>query len=307
MRNRTMHDHDYELIGALAEGALPPDEAQRAESEIASCDECRADLTAQRAALRAMAELPPPGLTALESARMRKSVTESVGIADAPTEERRRFVPWAGVATAAAVLIAIVIAAPLVNLLSTGDDDVADVGAAETTIAEAEATQPLADADTQESDSPTEAAAEAPQLPATEEAAEEDLAAAAGADEAGGGLLELGPVTLEDLEALRDTFPEQAGLGDVLELRDVSLDEARFLEFGSVVPSPGGGEARADGACAPAISATVPGASLLVSTATAGFEGSSVLIVAVFTSEVGPPLILAIDESECVVLATVGS
>lgn len=302
-----MHDHDYELIGALAAGALPPDEAQSAESEIASCDECRTDLAAQRAALTALAESPRPGLTALESARMRKSVAASVGISEAPTKERRRFVPWAGVATAAAVLVAIVIAAPLVNLLSTGDDDVVNFGAAQTTIAEAEATEPLADADAQGTDVPTEAAAEAPLLPATEEAAEDDLAPAAGANEAGGGLLALGAVTLEDLEALRDTFPEQAGFGDSLELRDVSLDEARFLEFGSVVPTPDGGEARATGACSPTISAAVPGASLIVSTATAEFDGSPVLLIAVFTSEVGPPLILAIDVSECAILATVGS
>lgn len=301
-----MHDHDYELIGALAEGALPPDEAQRAESDIAMCDECRTDLAAQRVALAAMAESPRPGLTALESARMRKSVAESVGIADVPVEERRRFVPWAGIAIAAAVLVAIVIAAPLVNLLSTGDDDdVADIAAAQTTIAEAEATEPLADTDTQGIDAPTEAAAESPPLPATEEATEDDEALAGGADGAGGGLLALGPITLEDLEALRDTFPEQAGPGNGLELRDVSLDEARFLEFGRVLPSPGGEDA--PDLCSPAISAAVPGASLIISTATAEFEGSPVLVVAVFTAEVGPPLILVVDDSDCVIVATVGS
>jgi hypothetical protein len=303
-----MHDHDYELIGALAEGALPPDEAQRAETDIATCDECRTDLAAQRVALAAMAESPRPGLTALESARMRKSVAELVGIADAPVEERRRFVPWAGIAIAAAVLVAIVIAAPLVNLLSTGDDDdVSDIAAAQTTIAEAETPEPLADTDTQGSDAPTEAAAESPQLPATEEAAEDDEALAAGADGAGGGLLALGPVTLEDLEALRDTFPEQAGPGNGLELRDVSLDEARFLEFGSVLPSPGGGDAVTPDRCGPAISAAVPGASLIISTATAEFGGSPVLVVAVFTFEVGPPLILVVDDSDCFIVATVGS
>lgn len=303
-----MHDHDNELIGALAEGALSADDAQRAESEIAACDECRTDLAAQRAALAAMAESPRPGLTALESARMRRSVAESVGIADASVKERRRFVPWAGVATAAAVLVAIVIAAPLVNLLSTGDDDDAtDIAAVQTTIAELEATQPPADGDALDTDAPSEAAAEAPQLPATEEAAEDDLAPAAGTDQAAGGLPSLGPINLEDLETFRDAFPEQAGLGNGLELRDVSLDEARLLEFGSLLASPDVGEPRAADACLPEIAAAVPGASLVVSTATAEFQGTPVLVTAVFTSEIGPPLILAVDEGECVVLATVGS
>ena len=183
--------------------------------------------------------------------------------------------------------------------------------AAETTITEAEETpEPLADADAQDAlRRQLRLPPRRPNFLPQRKQPKRTWHSAAGADEAGGGLLELGPVTLEDLEALRDTFPEQAGLGNGLELRDVSRSmRLVFLEFGSVVPSPGGGEAvTPNGACGPAISAAVPGASLIVSTATAGFEGNPVLIVAVFTSEVGPPLILAIDESECLVLATVGS
>lgn len=308
-----MHDHDHELIGDLADGALGPEEAQRAEVEIAACDECRADLAAQQAALAALAEAPRPGLTALESAQLRRSVAEAAGLASETSQQRRRFLPWAGVATAAAVLVAIVIAAPLVDSLSTGsDDDAADIAAAETTLAKAGAGEPLAESDAAaDAEGPTEAASEStetavedPQAPEPEEAAGEDLAQAA--DEAAGGLLVLGTVTLEDLEALRDTFPEQAGLAGGLEFRAVGPDEAPFLEFGRVTPSPGTAGSLTTDTCSSEILAAIPNATLVVATATAEFEGSPVLIVAVFNPEVAPPRIVIVNETGCRIVATVG-
>jgi len=131
-----MHQHDQELIMALAEGGLDADAAATARAEVASCPECSRDLELQRIALQGLEGLPRAHMTELESTRLRRSLREELGIArDARvTPAKRRRMPMAAFATAAAVLLAVVVAAPTLNLIGGGDD-----GADATIVADATA------------------------------------------------------------------------------------------------------------------------------------------------------------------------
>ena len=50
-----MHEHDIDLIMALAEGTLDAQQAAAAEAALAACTQCTTDLAAQRLALDALA------------------------------------------------------------------------------------------------------------------------------------------------------------------------------------------------------------------------------------------------------------
>ena len=133
-----MHQHDQDLIMALAEGILDEGAAASARAEIMSCPECAADLELQDFALAALNDMPDAALTEFESARLRRDLRNELGVFKEevrfePTKQRRRF-PFAALGTAAAVLIAVVAVAPRLNLVTGGD---ADTVALETTAAPA--------------------------------------------------------------------------------------------------------------------------------------------------------------------------
>jgi hypothetical protein len=113
---------------ALAEGTLDASDVPAAEASIAACDECSRDLELQWQALALLGATPRVGMTELESARMRRSLTDQLGLAAATgavavaTVRRRRF-GWTGALSAAAVLLIVVLAAPTLNLLGGGGDD----------------------------------------------------------------------------------------------------------------------------------------------------------------------------------------
>lgn len=145
-----MHNHDYELIMALAEGTLDPSAAAAARAKIESCQECAEDLAFQLEGLQALQELPVAALTELESARLHRNLRQELGIAKPPETQSaaRRRVPLAALATAAAVLTAVVVVGPGLNLIG-GDDashsDLAEIGAAATTTAPAITAAPAGD------------------------------------------------------------------------------------------------------------------------------------------------------------------
>lgn len=127
---------DEELIAALAEGRLPPDEAAAAEARIAADPAASAELDAQRIALAALAAATPPMLDDLERRRLRASVAAQLDVVlPAAAPSRRRFTfNWAAIATAAAVLVGVVLVAPLLSLLNTsGGDDTLSQAQAPTT------------------------------------------------------------------------------------------------------------------------------------------------------------------------------
>ena len=120
------HHHDPEVIAAAAEGRLRD---AAAVAGIAACSECAAELAAQEAALSALGSYPSYELTELEAARIRRAVRSELGIRETvafePTPRRSR-VPLAALGTAAAVLAAVVIAGPALDLIGGGASDGAD-------------------------------------------------------------------------------------------------------------------------------------------------------------------------------------
>jgi hypothetical protein len=118
-----MHNHDYELIMALAEGSLDPAAEASARAEIEVCPECAQDLELQVVGFEALQALPPAGLTELEAARLHRDLRRDLGITrqEARQPAARSRLPLAALGTAAAVLVAVVLVGPGLNLIGGGD------------------------------------------------------------------------------------------------------------------------------------------------------------------------------------------
>jgi len=135
----TMHQHDTDLIMALAAGELGERAELEAEATIAACPDCRRDLELQRAALVAIAAAPRVYLTARESANLHAAIArESGAAARRPARSSvlvRRLTFAFGTA---AVLVGLVFAGT--GLLRGGDDaDSGDIAA----LRDAAATAPV--------------------------------------------------------------------------------------------------------------------------------------------------------------------
>ncbi len=123
-----MHDHDIDLIMALAEGTLDASDAAAAEASFAACDECSRDLELQRQAMALLSATPRVGMTEMEATRLRRSLRDELGLTAATeaavvsTIRKRRF-GWTGALSAAAVLLIVVLAAPTLNLLGGSSDE----------------------------------------------------------------------------------------------------------------------------------------------------------------------------------------
>ena len=124
----SFHDHDPDRIMSLAEGRFSGDEGEL-RRELQECPECAADLAAHEMALAALGELrgrPDVELTELEAARLRRHLEEELGHRRTPQpvavqRAERRF-NWAPVFSVAAVLLALLLVAPALNLLGGSDD-----------------------------------------------------------------------------------------------------------------------------------------------------------------------------------------
>lgn len=142
-----MHNHDYELVMALAEGSLEPAAAASARAEIEACPECAADLELQVEGLRALQALPAAELTELEAARLQRSLREELGLRrpEARRPAPRRRLPLAALGTAAAVLVAVLAVGPGLNLIGGSDSsDTAEFSAATTAAAATTTAAPAA-------------------------------------------------------------------------------------------------------------------------------------------------------------------
>jgi hypothetical protein len=136
-----MADHfDFELIMALAEGTLDPDEAQAAEAGLD--DEAREELAIQRMAIAALAEMPEPAMSATERTTIRDAVRAELHVAPAPARTAPsapvrpwyvRFMPALGAAAALLVVAGV----GLSGLFPTGGDDAATSDAEDAVAAEA--------------------------------------------------------------------------------------------------------------------------------------------------------------------------
>ncbi|MCJ7754793.1 MAG: hypothetical protein MUP13_09530, partial [Thermoanaerobaculales bacterium] len=120
-----MHEHDFELIAAIAEGKLSPAEQAAAEAILASCQDCRSDLELQREALVILRATQPVTMTNLERATIHRNVLAAVRPAT-PTSVSKPSAPWfqrlmPAMATAAALLVVVGVGSILVN--GAGDTD----------------------------------------------------------------------------------------------------------------------------------------------------------------------------------------
>jgi len=130
-----MHRHDQDLIMALAEGTISGTAADEARHEIESCQQCRLDLEMQVGARSWLAEARPVEMTEIETARLRRNLDvelahERSPAAVTPSKSSQRWakLQWGPIVSVAAVLIAVVLVAPQLDLLG-GSDDSADVAA----------------------------------------------------------------------------------------------------------------------------------------------------------------------------------
>ena len=130
------HNHDFELIAAIAEGEMSPAEQEAAEASLATCATCQTDLELQREALAVLWDSPPVTMTDLERATLHRNVSRATTLV-VPSRASRPTAPWfqrlmPAMAAAAALLVVVGVGSVLVN----GADD-ADT-ALETTVAATE-------------------------------------------------------------------------------------------------------------------------------------------------------------------------
>jgi len=289
-----MHNHDLDLIAALAEGRLDDEEARLAEESLAGCSECLADLAAQRTSLAATVTAQRPGLSMAESSDLRRQVGAALGLSkQVDTAPQRR--PWMGLATAAAVVVALVAVAPLVNLLSTDSDD---SSATATTIPDK-----LQSAEIPAAGSAATTASPATEAPTTEAAAQ---APSVQEDGAGVGALERDALPqsrlnfgeVEELERFLSSVTE--GIDDQALTRALTLDEMSYYVEQYT-------------ASTEEVSVTCPRdevvdldgtTSSVITIGTADFAGTEFLVLLVTLAD-ETQVVLAVDAATCEVLAQV--
>lgn len=222
------HEHDRDRIMALAEGSLDATEARAAQSEMAACEECLAELGLQKAALELLRTAPAVAMTDMEAARFRRDLDTALGhertATAAANPPRWRQLNWVPIFSVAALLVALVLIAPALDLLGGGgDDSAADV----VTLGDDEASD-----DAGASEAPPAAALEERSLAAADEPTEGDDGAAfatptsttaAAEDTAAGDAASID----DELMALREAL---------LEVPDLDAPDVVALAYGIAPP-----------------------------------------------------------------------
>jgi hypothetical protein len=121
------HEHDFDLITAIAEGSLSPDDEAAAEASLTACGSCRIDLELQREALAALQSAPVLAMTDFERAILHREV--AAAIAPPSRTPSRKPAPWfqrlvPAMAAAAALLVVIGVGSVLIGN-DAGDFDAA--------------------------------------------------------------------------------------------------------------------------------------------------------------------------------------
>ncbi|MDH3259398.1 MAG: hypothetical protein OEM81_00575 [Acidimicrobiia bacterium] len=232
-----MHEHDFELIAAIAEGGLSPDEQAVAEASLASCEACSTDLQLQREALEALRGAAPVVMTDLERAGLHRSVAAQFAPA---VVKPKPAVPWfqrlmPAMAAAAALLVVVGVGSVLIDGGGSADS------AAETT--------PVA------GESLRTAAEEA--LPEVSGGAEFDASTGAPTSTmaalapTASGIREYGSISVADLAEIAgrlDAFEEEDGantysandleslqLDSVMVCAEIALDEGQITVIGRAI------------------------------------------------------------------------
>lgn len=212
----TEHSFDLELIMAIAEGTIPPDEAATAERALD--EQGRTELASQRKAIAALSEAPAPALSDAERLAMRAAVRSAINLDAAPAKVRApaqtnpwyfRFLP---VAAGLAVAIAVVgIGITTIGGIGFGAADETsesfeNVGAELAEGDSRDGAARLAGVDETAEDSIESGGADSAAAPATE-AADQNYAATTAAATEGAQVFEfsvaLDPIDSRDLEQIR--------------------------------------------------------------------------------------------------------
>ncbi len=297
-----MHEHDTDLIMALAEHTLGAAAAAAAAVEIGDCAHCSESLALQIVALDAIAAAPEATLNEFESARIRRNLRRELGIAGevvTPTR-RRRFLPAAVLGSAAAVLLAVVVAGgALQNLGGDDADTFASADFAETTTTASASRESV------------EAPLTAQSPTATESAAATESAGATAADGAGDVLsdAEEAPAT-STMAPPKDLVPVVGTPSDLPDLRDLvinaagDLDQTRALSLLQFQSQAGGlaesGEAECSAGSAEELSAID-----FFTVAVGEINENQVVVVAYVTDPVEGTVLIAHDAVTCEAVAQV--
>lgn len=141
-----MHDHDLDLVAALAEGSASSAESDRAREWISSCEVCSQEFDYQQLALATLGGVEPVVLTDLERARLHRGVRESIASQELATTHDHRpaknSMLWMKIlAGSAAAVLVLVVSFGVIVPSFTGSDGAADFAAetAKTTAAATEA------------------------------------------------------------------------------------------------------------------------------------------------------------------------
>ncbi len=201
-----MHSHDLDIVAALADGSLEPEQHDAARRLVDSCEECREEFAAQSMILEVLSEPAPATLTELERARLH----QAVGRLDPQPAQRRGWLIWMPRVAVAAAAVAFVGTFGVLFFNNTGASDGAqDLGA------QAQVTEAPAEESMQAEAATALQAEEAPLAAADQEAAADD----AGAVRAKGVIIYGDLGELRDLDTLtREAFslavPETMALTD---------------------------------------------------------------------------------------------
>ena len=302
-----MNEHDLHLIAQLAEGTLRASEEIEARALLDASDEARDEYAAQLkalAALQAARDAGPPLLEPAERSRLHRDLAEQLGFQPEPTAlpapRRRINWAWPGLATAAAVLIGVVVLAPFVGSLSTGGDGASDttVSAAQSTLADTGEVLGLAEAD--DSGGAFDRAAEeaptaSPATPATETAPAATTTSAADML-AGETFFYLGIIGEDELQRLdRDAFrlsdSSRALLSAIADYPGATAPPPEVLEL-----------VEATAGC---VDALPPTGSVLGPLLVAELGGTTIIAYQVGDAGTSPTL-LVLDISSCAVVPSAG-
>lgn len=132
----TLHEHDRDLVMALAEGSLDAGAEARAHEELAGCAECADELVWQIEALDVLEAAPPIAMTGPESSELHLALDAALihqRVTPAPIPAKPRGFNWVPIFSVAAVLLALVLVAPALDLLGSSDDASFETAAQELT------------------------------------------------------------------------------------------------------------------------------------------------------------------------------
>ncbi len=284
-----MHEHDQDLIMALAEGTLGPESAAAAEAEFGACETCREELSLQRLAMEALGAAPRASLNEFESHRIRRNLMRELGISAEPAAApapRRRWMPVAVLGGAAAVLLAVVLGGGA--LQSLRGDDPGDVAFAPITEGSDTASE-----DTSAPTLESTPAADTAQAVESGDAADENFGIEVPAVTPSDGAAP--PVSLvsgvDDLAVLRELVV--TGSGDPEETAERAT--ALLPRFAAVPDTAGCGEATVG---------TVEGAVGHFVVGAGSIDGDEVVVIAYVTDPIDDSVVIAHDVVTCETVAT---